>query len=118
MSGKEQLPPQQTLPVSLPGTPLCTIPNFPPERARQLASLWVTTAEEFISVASTPRGQAGLSDLLEVSRDELDDLLKMASDYLPEEAAEEFAQQAEKRYPLGAILTDSDDEPPGTDEPR
>lgn len=91
-----------------PGLPLQAIPHFPRERARQLASFWVNTAEEFISMASTPRGRAGLADLLEVSQEELDALLQMVAAHLPEEVAEELAQPTKKQHPLGAILYDEE----------
>lgn len=93
------------------GTPLRSIPDFPAERARQLAALWVTTAEEFLSVAATPRGQAGLSDLLEVSPEELETLMRIAYASLPEEVARAFSRPSERRFPLGAILSGSEGAP-------
>ncbi|MGC8839287.1 MAG: hypothetical protein ACP5UM_12825 [Anaerolineae bacterium] len=86
------------------GTPLRSIPDFPAERARQLAALWVTTAEEFLAMASTPRGQAGLSDLLEVSPEELEALVRIAYASLPEEVARTFSRPSSREFPLGAIL--------------
>jgi hypothetical protein len=93
------------------GTPLRSIPDFPAERARQLAALWVTTAEEFLSMAATPKGQAGLSDLLEVSPEELEALVRIAYASLPEEVARAFARPSGKQFPLGAILPGPEDVP-------
>lgn len=93
------------------GTPLRSIPGFPAERARQLAALWVTTAEEFLSMAATPRGQAGLSDFLEISLEELEALVKIACASLPEEVAKAFSQPSSTQFSLGAWLSGPEDVP-------
>lgn len=56
-------------------------------------------------MAATPRGQAGLSDLLEVSLEELESLLRIAYASLPEEVARAFSRPSEKQFRLGAILS-------------
>lgn len=113
MREEEQSP--KALPPQEPrrGTPLRAIPNFPPERARQLAALWVTTAEEFLSMAATPKGQAGLSDLLEISPDELHTLVELAAARLPEEVVRSFSRPSDRKFPLGAIFRGGEEEPKG-----
>ena len=45
------------------GTLLTTVEGFPPEVTSQLAELWITTAEEFIS-AVDDAGAQGMADIL------------------------------------------------------
>ena len=109
MKKKEpSLPPE--LPTSQSGTPLRNIPDFPEERAWQLASLWVSTAEEFVAMASTPRGLTGLGSLLEASQEEMETLVGIASDYLPREEAVKYSMPAETDYSMGAILKEDEAE--------
>jgi hypothetical protein len=103
MKKKEpSLPPE--LPTSRSGTPLRSIPDFPEERAWQLASLWVSTAEEFVSMASTPQGLTGLGSLLEASQEEMETLVGIASSYLPRDEATKYAMPAETEFSMGAVL--------------
>ncbi len=113
MGGKGPAHPSEGQEEPRRGTPLRSIPDFPPERARQLAALWITTAEEFLSMASTPRGQAGLSDLLEISPEELEALVRIARASLPEDVAKAFSQPSSRRFPLGAILSGPPGDVPG-----
>ncbi|NLE77686.1 MAG: hypothetical protein GX605_13165 [Chloroflexi bacterium] len=93
------------------GMPLRSIPDFPPERAQQLAGLWVITAEELVSLAATPKGLDGLSRLLEMDSHEVETLVEIASEYLPPDEAQAFAQEADEAFALGALWEDDDHAP-------
>jgi hypothetical protein len=103
MARKRQLGPPE--PPGLPGgTPLRSIPEFPPERLRDLETVWITTAEEFLSMAATPQGQEGLSSLLNVGRTELESLVYLVRGHLPDASAQSFSQESSHQFPLGAVF--------------
>jgi hypothetical protein len=62
---------------------LSDLEAFSPEVSGQLASLWITTAEEFISTADES-GTQSLADFLDLSTGQVDDLLAAARAAVPD----------------------------------
>src|SRR5262245_20185402 len=65
------------------GTPLTALPDVPPEVVSRLAELWLTTAEEFASAGSQPRGRDSLAEYLGVGLSDIDRLLSAVEAVVP-----------------------------------
>ena len=91
------------------GVRLTEIEGFPDDVARQLHDLWITTAEELVAASRRENASEGLQDYLNLSEDEVDDLVERAQDALP--AQVQFAPEEIKRYGLGALDEPEDEFP-------
>jgi hypothetical protein len=84
------------------GIPLAEVPGFPEDAARQLARLWITTAEEFVDAGSTAEGLAGLGQHFGATLEDAAALVQLAGRVLPK-AAVSYDIEAVEEYPLGAL---------------
>lgn len=89
------------------GTLLAEIEGFPQEAAERLAELWVTTAEELISIAKQTGGVEGLAAYLGVPESAAEEMVEQAVAALPEDAAFAFGPEDEMEVGLGALDEES-----------
>ena len=94
------------------GVPLIGIDGFPEAATNRLAELWITTAEELVSVARQEQGLQGLAEHLELPEDEVTDLVELAVAALPPEVS--FAPDDVMSVGLGA-LDEAESEEPGAE---
>lgn len=90
------------------GISLSSIDDFPEDVSLRLAELWITTAEELVAAVVRENGPQGLSEFLEVSLEDLNNIVAIAQAALP--PALSFAPDDIVSYGLGAM-----DEPEGDD---
>ena len=83
------------------GTLLNTIDGFPEAAARQLAELWITTAEELVGAARREEGPRGLAEFLGATEGEVADLVGRAEAAVPPTLT--FAAADIQRHGLGAL---------------
>jgi C1A family cysteine protease len=83
------------------GIPLDSIDGFPEAASNRLAGLWITTAEELVSAARQEEGTRGLAEYLEMTEDEIVDLVEMAVAALPPGVS--FAPDDIMEVGLGAL---------------
>jgi C1A family cysteine protease len=95
------------------GIPLNSIEGFSEEAANQLASLWITTAEDLVSTARQEDGLFGLADYLDQSDEATEELVGLAVAALP--PGVDFAPDDIIEVSLGAM--DDQPGPPPEDEP-
>jgi hypothetical protein len=59
------------------------------EERKALAGFWVTTVQELLAKAASPGGVEGLSEMLHVSNDRIQEILTEARSLLPKESVDE-----------------------------
>lgn len=95
------------------GTPLSGVTGIPSTVADRLAELWLTTAEELVSAARQPDGEASLVTFLGLSANQLETIVNAAVDMLPADVS--FDDEEPFELTLGALPIDDvaspDDEP-------
>ena len=95
------------------GTSLAGVAGMASSVVAQLAELWLTTAEELVSAARQPGGEAGLVSFLRLPADQVEALVNAAVDVLPADVS--FEDEEPFELALGALAIDDvaspDDEP-------
>ena len=86
------------------GLPLRSIKNFSREYIDKLAELYITTAEEFVSVTNTTDGKDRISSYLKTDETELQQLIGLAENSLPESVRKEMKTPTDtSQFGLGAL---------------
>lgn len=86
------------------GLPLSKVKNFPGEYLDKLAALYVTTAEEFVSITNAQDRRDRMSSYLGIDKAKLDQLINMAKNLLPESVRKEMEMPVDtSKYGLGAL---------------
>jgi hypothetical protein len=91
------------------GVLLSSIAGFPAEVIHKLAGLWITTAEELVSVSVMENGLTSLAEFLSISLDDLTPLVEQASASLPPGVV--FDASDVSRFGLGALDRPEEEEP-------
>jgi C1A family cysteine protease len=95
------------------GTPLVGVTGIPSSVVDSLAELWLTTAEELVSAARQPDGEASLVTFLGLPASQVEAVVNAAVDVLPADVS--FDEEELVDLPLGALPVDDvaspDDEP-------
>jgi hypothetical protein len=78
----------------------------------RLASRWITSPEQVVSIAATPAGLSSLQTELGVSNSEVVELVNAAREAVPEDQVDELTRPVDpKNRGLGAILSGRDEVP-------
>lgn len=95
------------------GTALADVAGISSSVIDRLAEIWLTTAEELVSAARQPGGEASLAGYLGLPADQVDALVNAALDVLPADVA--FGDEELIELALGALpiedVASPDDEP-------
>jgi len=85
-------------------TPLDAVPGFPARHAAALKRIWITTAEQLVSLSATPDGLESMAQMLGVDSAEAKRLVQITEAALPAEEAERLRQPVDTtQFPLGAL---------------
>ncbi len=90
------------------GVLLSSIKQFPADKAQVLAGFWITTAEELVSAAIREEGPSGLAQILNISVDQVAELVDLAQSVLPPDV--HFAAGDVQPFGLGAMDEPGEDE--------
>jgi C1A family cysteine protease len=93
------------------GIPLTGITGFPAAAAARLAELWITTAEELVSAAVREDGPQGLAQYLNLTQDQVVNLVDLAQAALP--PGVDFAPGEVQKFGMGALDEPGEETPSG-----
>jgi len=85
--------------------PLGDLPALTQEQIQALRQRWINTVEELVGAAAVPAATGPLAQLIQVSAEQLQDLLHQAQDLLGEERYGQLVRPVPKK-PTGALLTE------------
>jgi len=85
------------------GTPLEEVHELTPEQLQRFRALWVTTAEELVSMSASLEGRQRLATYLGMSQVDFDTLLVSVRERLEPQVAEEMGRVTRGGYRFGVL---------------